>query len=282
MKFYAESREIYLEGPQEELTCAKNRYRVQEGKMTERELPLPKSKVRVLSTAEGLQTVEAEMTANQVEVVFILEETDEANPYCVAAKVLGISPDHANKALNLISSLTAERMVNTLGERNMLLTTTPEWDQICAEIVQNGKVVIQRDETGRTWVSGFLTDVLSSMKRLNSFLEENAAEELTEEFLCPSKDARMYLRKYRENYLTAIQKRLHEFNVKILDGEDAKKFVISGRQEGLAIAGRTLNTLVHHGIVTKEMELKQRGLRTFFSSGRQAILWKTLKKITNV
>ena len=277
VEFDAESREMYLEGPHEELICAKNRYQVQKDSMTEKELQLPKSILKVLSTVEGLQTVEAEMAANQIEAVFIFEETDEANPHCVAAKVLGISPAHANKAFNLISSLTAERMVNIMGERNLPLTTTPEWDHICAEIVQNGKVVIQRDETGRTWVGGFSKDVVSSVKRLNSFLEENAAEELTEEVLCPSKDARMYLRKYREDDLTAIQKRLDKFNVKILDGEDTKKFVISGRQEGLALAGRTLNTLVH-GIMTKEMKLKQPGIRTFFSSGKAGDLVEKVEK----
>ena len=277
VEFDAERREICLEGPQEELICAKNRYQVQKGKMTKKELHMPKSILRVLSTVEGLQAVEAEMAANQVEAVFILEETDEASPHCVAAKVLGISPNHADKASNLISSLTAERMVNILEKRNLLLTTTPEWNQICAEIVQNGKVVIQRDETGRMWVSGFSKDVVSSVKRLNSFLEENAAEELTEEFLCPSKDARVYLRKYRDDDLTAIQKRLDRFDVKILDGEHAMKFVISGRQEGLALARRTLNTLLD-GVVTKEMKLKQPGLRTFFSSGKAGDLVENAEK----
>ena len=109
--------------------------------------------------------------------------------------------------------------------------------------------------------------LVRGLKRLNSFLEENAAEDMTEEFLCPSEDARIYLRKYRENDLTAMQTRLEKFNVKILDGKDAKTFVISGRQEGLAHARQTLNTLVHD-IVTKEMILKQPGLRTFFSSGK--------------
>ena len=89
MTFDAESREIYLEGPQEELTCAKNRYQEQEGKMTERELPLPESIVRVLSTVEGLQTVEAEMAANQVEAVFILEETEEAKPALCSCQGVG-------------------------------------------------------------------------------------------------------------------------------------------------------------------------------------------------
>ena len=277
VKVDAESREIYLEGPQEELICAKNRYQVQEASMTEKELQLPKSILKVLGTVGGLQTVETEMAANQIEAVFIFEETDEANPRCVAAKVLGISPAHANKAFNLISSLTAERMVNIMGEKKLLLTTTPEWDHICAEIVQNGKVVIQRDETGRTWVGGFSKDVVSSVKRLNSFFEENAAEELREEFLRPSNDARMYLRKYRESDLIAIQKRLDKFDVKILDGEDTKKFVISGRPEGLALARRTLNTLVH-SIMTKEMKLKQPGLHTFFSRGKAGDLVEKVEK----
>lgn len=266
VEFDAENREIYLEGPQEELICAKIRYQVQEGKMTEKELYLPKSILKVLNTVEGLQAVEAEMAANQVEAVFTLEETDESNPHCVAAKVLGISPDHANKASNLISSLTAETQVK-MEKKDLLLTTTPGWDQICAEIVQNGKVVIQRDETGKTWVAGLSKDVISSVKRLNSFLTENATEAMTEELPCPSKDARMYLRKYREDDLTAIQKRLEKFDVKILDGEDAEGFVISGHEEGLALARQMLNVLVH-GRVTKEMKLKQPGLRTFFSSGK--------------
>ena len=246
VEFDNESRELYLEGPQEELICAKIRYQIQESKITENELHLPKSILEVLSTVEGLEAVEAEMAVNQIEAVFILEETDEANPHFVAAKVLGISADHANKAANLISSLTAETMVK-IEERDLLLTTTPEWNQICAEIVQNGKVVIQRDDTGRSWVGGFSKDVISSVKRLNSFLKENAAEELTEELPCPSKDARTYSRKYREDDLTAEQKR------------------------------RTLDTPVP-GMVTKEMKLKQPGLRTFFSSGRADDLLEKVEK----
>ena len=66
-------------------------------------------------------------------------------------------------------------------------------------------------------------------------------------------------------------------NVKILDGEDAKQFVISGRQEGLALAGRSLNTLVH-STTTKKMELKQPGLRTFFSSGKAGDLVEKVEK----
>ena len=277
VEFDAESREMYLEGPHEELICAKNRYQVQKDSMTEKELQLPKSILKVLSTVEGLQTVEAEMVANQVRAVFILKETDEANPHCVAAKVLGVSPHHANKAFDLISSLTAEAMVNMMEERNLPLTTTPEWDQTCAEIDQNGKVVTQRYETGRTRVGDFSKDVVSSVKRLNSFLEENTAEELTEEVLCPSKDARVYLRKYRENDLTAIQKGLEKFDVKILDGKDAKKFVILGRQEGLALARRRLTTLVH-SIMTRELKLKQPGLRTFVASGKAGDLMEEVGK----
>lgn len=276
VEFDAESREIHLEGPQEELICAKNRYQVQEGNMKEKELYMPKSILKVLGTVEGLQDVEAEMAANQIEAVLILKKLDEANPHCVGAKVLGISPDHANKAFNLISSLTAEIMVN-IEDRDLLLTTTPEWNQICAEIVQKGKVVIQRDDTGKMWVGGFSKDVISSVKRLNSFLKENAAEELTEELSCSSKDARTYLRKCREDDLTAIQKKLDTFDVKILDGQDARTLVISGHQEGLALARQALNTLVH-GIVTKEMKLKQPGLRTFFSSGKAGDLVEKVEK----
>lgn len=276
VEFDAESKEIHLEGPQEELICAKNRFQVQEGNMKEKELYMPKSILKVLSTVEGLQDVEAEMEANQIEAVLILEKLDEANPHCVAARVLGISPDHANKAFSLISSLTAEMMVN-IEDRDLLLTTTPEWNQVCAEIVQNGKVVIQRDDTGKIWVGGFSKDVISSVKRLNSFLKENAAEELTEELSCSSKDARTYLRKCREDDLTAIQKKLDTFDVKILDGQDARTLVISGRQEGLALARKALNTLVHE-IVTKEMKLKQPGLRTFFSSGKAGDLVEKVEK----
>jgi len=276
VEFDAERREIYLEGPQEELICAKNRYQVQQGKMTEKELHMPKSIMKVLSTVEGLQAIEAEMAANQVDAVFIFEETDEANPHYVAAKVLGISPDHANEASNLISSLTAETIVKIEG-RDLLSTTTSEWNQICDEVVQNGKVAIQRDGTGKMWVGGFSKDVISAVKRLNSFLKENASEELIEELPCPSKDARAYLRTCREDDLTTVQTRLEKFDVKILDGEDAKKFVISGHQEGLALARQTLNTLVH-GIVTKEMRLKQPGLRTFVSSGKAGDLVKKVEK----
>ena len=276
VEFDAESREIHLEGPQEELICAKNRFQVQEGNMKEKELYMSKSILKVLSTVEGLQDVEAEMAANQIEAVLILGKLDEANPHCVSAKVLGISPDHANKAFNIISSLTAEMMVN-IEDRDLLLTTTPEWNQICAEIVQNGKVVIQRDDTGKMWVGGFSKDVISSVKRLNSFLKENAAEELTEELSCSSKDARTYLRKCREDDLTAIQKKLDTFDVKILDGQDARTLVISGHQKGLALARQALNTLVH-GIVTKEMKLKQPGLRTFFSSGKAGDLVEKVEK----
>lgn len=276
VKFDDESGEICLKGPPEELICARNRCQVQEGKMTENELHLPKSVLKVLSTVEGLQAVEAEIAENQIEAAFILQETDEATTHCVAAKVLGISSDHADKASNLISSLTAEKMV-TIEERDLLLTVTPEWDQICTEIVQKGKVVIQRDDTGRLWVGGFSKDVISSVKRLNSFLEENAAEVLTEELNCPSKDARTYLRKCREGDLLAIPKRLEKFDVKILDGDDAERFVISGHQEGLALTRRTLNTLVE-GTVTKEMKLKQPGLRKFFSSGKAGNLLEKVEK----
>lgn len=265
VEFDDENREIFLEGPEEEVITAKIRCCVQEAKITEKELHLPKSVLEVLNTAEGLQVVKAEMAANQIEAVFVLEE-DEANPRDVTAKVLGISPEHAHKASDLISSLTTETAVK-IEERHLVLTTTPEWEQICGEIIKDGNVVIQRDETGRTWVAGFSKDVISCVKRLNSFLKENASEALTEEYTCPSKDARIYLRKYREKDLIAVEKKLETFDIKILDGEDAKKFVITGQKEGLSLARRMLDALIR-GMLTKDIKLQQPGLRKFFSSGK--------------
>ena len=275
VEFDVENREIHLEGPEEDVINAKIRYCVQDAKITEKELRLSQSVLEVLNTADGLQAVKDEMTANQVEAVFVPEE-GESNPRDVTAKVLGISSEHAHKAFDLVSSLTAETIVK-VEERDLVLTTTPEWDQICVEIMNDGQVVIRRDETGRTWVAGFSKDVITSVKRLNAFLKENASEALTEEFTCPSKDARIYLRKYREEDLKDLEKRLETFEVKIIDGEDEYKFVISGQEEGLKLTRRMLNTLIH-GIMTKETKLKQPGLRKFFSSGKAVDLVKKVEK----
>ena len=265
VKIDDENDEILFEGPEDEVTDAITRYCMQEAEITEKQLQLSHNVLEVLNTDAALQAVKAQMAANEVEAVFVLEE-DESASRVVAAKVLGISRDQAKKASDLINRLTAETVLK-IDKQDVGLTTTPEWDQISDEVMKDGTVVIRRDETGRTWVAGLSRDVASSVKKLTLFLKENAVKISTKKFSCPTKDIKRYLREYGENDLINIEKRLDKYDVKILDGRDGDSFVISGQEEGLNHARLTLDLLIQ-GLVTKKLKLKQAGLGKFCSGGK--------------
>ena len=159
-----ERGEISFGGPTDEVTDAIARYCTLDSEVTDMKLQFPPYILKVLNTNTASQAIKVEMEENEVDAVFVLEK-DESTSRVVAAKVTGISSEQAEKAYNLIGRFTAETVLK-IEDQDLVLTTTPEWDQICDEIVKDGTVAIQRDKTGRTCLGGHSRDVELSVQTL--------------------------------------------------------------------------------------------------------------------
>ena len=168
------SNQILLKGPTDKVTEAKTRYDMLNSEVTDKILQFPPYILKVLNTNTASKAIEVEMAVNEVDAVFVLEE-DGSTSRVVAAKVTGISSEQAEKAYKLIKRFTAETVLK-IEDQDLVLTTTPEWDQICDEIVKDGTVAIRRDETGRTWLGGLSRYVEFSVKKLQLFIKERAVK----------------------------------------------------------------------------------------------------------
>ena len=126
-----------------------------------------------------------------------------------------------------------------------------------------------------TFVAGFREDVTEAMKKLNAHLENNCIQ--TERFICPSKLYRRYLCELRQNDLCSIETQLANFEVKIQNGRGDEEFVISGKKEGLKHTRGMLDALVVE-TKSKVFQVKQPGLKKYFSSGKGDRLVKSVEK----
>ena len=267
-----ESDEILFKGPTDEVTDAITRYCMLDAEVTDKKLQFPPYILQVLNNDTALQAIKDEMAENEADAVFVLEE-DESTSRVVAAKVTGISSEQAEKAYNLIKRFTAEAVLK-IEDQDLVLTTTPEWNQACDEIEKDGTVAIRRDETGRTWLGGLSRDVEFSIKKLQLFIRKRAVKISRKNFLCPSKQIKRYLREHCKSDFIAIQTK---YDITILDGQDGDKFIISGRDDGLNPASHMLDRLIE-GFVTKKLELSQAGLGKFFSDGKADNLVEKIEK----
>ena len=111
VEFDEENGEIQLEGPEKEVINAIMRFSEENSKIIEKKLSLSERVLKLLNTVEGLQIAEAEMAADDIKALFVIEK-DESRPNDFTAKVLGISPEHVHKASKLIGSFKPEPIVN--------------------------------------------------------------------------------------------------------------------------------------------------------------------------
>ena len=260
IKFDTEAEKIYFEGPPQQLAEATAKFLEIDAKMVEKKLILPQSNLKMLASDHGLQRVKCELEKNNVEVVFVTDN---------AARIVGTSTEHAEKAASLVSELVVRKKI-VLNARSQHLLETPGWRQLC-----DGLNIHTYQEKCDTFVSGFREDLISASAELNAYLATNSIR--TEQFTCSSKLFRSYLNEHRQEDLRAIETQLVDFEVKIQNGKGDDDFIISGNKEGLKRARGKLDALVVD-INSTTLDIKQPGLRKFFSSGKGDRLVKSVEK----
>ena len=265
IKLDPEAEEIYFEGPQSQFIEATMKFHKLEMEMMEKKLNVSKNILEVLGTDKGLQRVKCELENNNVEAVFVIDNE---------ARIVGTSAAQADKAASLVSKLTLEEKVRVDG-RSKHLMKTPEWRQLCDALNTEEVIHVYRNNWGDTFVAGFREEVMEAMKEMNTYLENNCIR--TEQFTCPSKLVRRYLNDLRQEDLRSIETQLVDFEVKIQNGKGDDDFAISGNKEGLEIARKKLDALTV-GINSGTFDIKQPGLRKFFSSGKGDRLVKSVEK----
>ena len=264
IKFDTEAEEIYFEGPQPQFIEATMKFHKLEMEMVEKKLNVSKNILEVLGTDKGIQRVKCELEKNNVEAVLVIDNE---------ARIVGTSAAQADKAASLVSKLTLEEKV-LVDDRSKHLLKTPEWRQLCNAL--NIEVIhVYRNNRSDTFIAGFREDVMESMKEVNNYLENNCIR--TERFTCPSKLVRRYLNELRKEDLRSIETQLVDFEVKIQNGKGDDDFAISGNKEGLESARKNLDALTV-GINSGTFDIKQPGLRKFFSSGKGDRLVKAVEK----
>ena len=260
IKFDTEAEKIYFEGPPQQLAKATAKFLEIDAKMVEKKLILPQSNLKMLASDHGLQRVKCELEKNNVEVVFVTDNE---------ARIVGTSAEHAEKAVSLVSKLVVRKKI-VLNARSQHLLETPGWRQLC-----DGLNIHVYQEKCDTFVSGFREDIISASAELNAYLATNSIR--TEQFTCSSKFFRSYLNEHRQEDLRAIETQLVDFEVKIQNGKGDDDFIISGNKEGLKRARGKLDALVVD-INSTTLDIKQPGLRKFFSSGKGDRLVKSVEK----
>ena len=265
IKFDTEAEEIYFEGPQSQFIEATMKFHKLEMEMVEKKLNLSKNILEVLGTDKGLQRVKCELENSKVEAVFVIDNE---------ARIVGTSAAQADKAASLVSKLTLEEKVR-VDDRSKHLMKTPEWRQLCDALNTEEVIHVYRNNWGDTFVAGFREDVMEAMKEMNTYLENNCIR--TEQFTCPSKLVRRYVNELRQEDLRSIETQLVDFEVKIQNGKGDDDFAISGNKEGLESARKRLDALIV-GINSGTFDIKQPGLRKFFSSGKGERLVKSVEK----
>ena len=265
IKLDTEAEEIYFEGPQPQIIEARMKFHKLEMDMVEKKLSVSKNILEVLGTDMGLQRVKCEMEENKVEAVFVIDKE---------ARIVGTSAAQADKVASLVSKLTLEEKVR-VDDRSQNVLKTPEWRQLCDALNTGELVHVYRNNWSDTFVAGFREEVMKVMKELNIYLEKNSVR--TERFTCPSRLVRRYLNELRQEDLRSIETQLVDFEVKIQNGKGDDEFAISGNKEGIERARRKLDALVV-GIDSSTFDIKQPGLRKFFSSGKGDRLVKSVEK----
>ena len=260
-----EAEEIYFEGPQQQFREATMKFHKLDVSIVEKKLHVSKSILEVLGSDGGLQRVKRELEQNNVEAVFVIDNE---------ARIVGTSAAHADKAASLVNNLTLEEKVR-VDDKSQKLLKTEEWRQLCDELNRGDVIRVYRNNWSDTFVAGFREDVTEAMKKLNAYLENNCIQ--TERFTCPSKLVRRYLSEIRQDDLRSIETQLANFEVKIQNGRDDEEFVIYGNKEGLKRTRRMLDAFVLE-TVSMLFQVKQPGLRKYFTSGRGDHLVKSVQK----
>ena len=265
IKFDTEAEEIYFEGPQPQFIEATMKFHKLEMEMVEKKLNASKNILEVLGTDKGLQRVKCELEKNNVEAVFVIDNE---------ARIVGTSAAQADKAASLVSKLTLEEKVR-VDDRSKHLLKTPEWRELCDALNTEEVIYVYRNNWSDTFIAGFREEVMKALKEVNTYLENNCIR--TERFTCPSKLVRRYLNELRQEDLRSIETQLVDFEVKIQNGKGEDDFAISGNKEGLESARKKLDALTV-GINSGTFDIKQPGLRKFFSSGKGDRLVKAVEK----
>ena len=267
IKLDTEAEEIYFEGPESQFIKATMKFFELEMEMVEKKLNVSDNILKVLGTDKGLQRVKCLLEKSNVEAVLAIDNE---------ARIVGTSAAQADKAASLVSKLTLEEKVR-VDYRSDHLLKTPEWRELCDALNTEEVIHVYRNNWGDTFVAGFREDVMEAMKEMNTYLENNCIR--TERFACFSKVVRRYLNELRQEDFRSIETQLEDFEVKIQSGKSDDDFVISGKKEGLDCVRRKLDALVVDGLVnSREFDIKQPGLRKFFSSGKGDRLVKSVEK----
>ena len=266
IKLDIEAGKVYFEGPPLQIIEAKMNFHKLEMEMVEKKLDVSKNILEVLGTDKGLQRVKCEFEKTNVEAVFFVNDNE--------AWIMGTSAAQADNAESLVSKLTLEEKVR-VDQRSQDVLKTQEWCQMCDALNTRESVRVYRNNGSDTLVAGFREDVMKAREELEAYLENNYIQ--TERFACSSKLFIRYLNELRQEDLHSIETQLADFEVKIQKGKGDDDFVISGKKGGLERGRRKLDVLVA-GINSTKFDIKQPGLRKFFSSGNGDRLVKSVEK----
>ncbi|KAJ7351805.1 hypothetical protein OS493_035530 [Desmophyllum pertusum] len=258
----SQNPKIWLKGPKKQLDIAMDEFLEQEMGTFEKPLNLPQNVLKVLIKKEGKDAIEKVLEDQKLNSVIKLNTSFEN----VSASVLGNSEKDVREAVSRISEIAAEEKVE-VDQQNVALKSRTEWTELCEEIKKETDVLIQDEHLPVTLVVGFTDDVKNSVTRLQQFVDRNSIR--IEQLICPSKDVKQYIRQIRGEDLRSIETELVHDDVKILDdnGEDAYKFYISGRGEGLQ-KSKTLLAEIIDKTVASNFTIEQPGLRKTFERGR--------------
>ena len=258
----SQNPKVWLKGPKEQLDIAMDEFLEQEIGTSEKPLNLPQNVLKRLIKKEGKDAIEKVLEDQKLNSVIKFNTSFEN----VSASVLGNSERDAREAVSRISEIAAEEKVE-VDQQNVALKSRAEWTELCEEIKKETDVLIQDEHLPVTLVVGFTDDVKNSVTRLQQFVDRNSIR--IEQLICPSKDVKQYIRQIRGEDLRSIETELVHDDVKILDdnGEDAYKFYISGRGEGLQ-KSKTLLAEIIDKTVASNFTIEQPGLRKTFERGR--------------
>ena len=262
------NEEIYFEGPQKQFHEATMKFRMKRADMVRKKLNLSASVLDILSSDEGLQTVNSELENSNLEAVFVVGEV------AMIAWIVGTSAEHAYKAENHVDKLILEEKVQ-VDEKSKHLLISSKWLKLREEINAQKTVRVHGNSWNDTYVAGFREEVIKAIKKLNTFLENNCIRE--EHFVCTSDIVRRYLVEVRQEDLRSIEDQLKDFAVKIEKGKGDNDFDISGNKEGLKRVRRKIDALID-ATETKTFDVKQPGLQKYFDSGKGDRLVRLVEK----
>lgn len=244
------NQEVRLAGPCDQLNIAKQVFNDLMGKAAEKPIGLNSDVLTILAKEDAQKAVEKAFKEQNIEAALLISGYR-------ASKVLARSEKHAANAVFLISGLVRKGKVRVTAEHSSLIASKA-WADYCKSTEIKANVIINKDSTGKTCILGLKDNVVTAVRRLQFFLDNNSERE--EEIKCISANSREYLLRRRKADI-------ENFGVKIREGDGTSTFYISGQEIPLKNAEDFLNGIIKD-ITVSEVHFQEPGLVKFDESGK--------------